>query len=1335
MSIRVGKQEELGGIKYLGPRKSDSEDINAVFIGERMIWPSVSKYLFHVSEGSFYDPNSYSIVINCNPAKQDKTIYVRSCTRYFTRKYGCYVMCPSTWLKVNDQELGIENEVDIAMSREECAKDRPDTTFTISVEANPTNISRTAVLTIYQTDDTQSNAPTGKTMRIYVIQEADYPDNSSISYDNMAITWYSDGEYMKTTDSYGTKANPVVSASGGKVQVYFSLYLNVRMMSGYYSRSYYGNSSGQDVKNVRVRVGNQEWSVVSVGGGMFMGEIEITSQISSDSTVIPEISNLIVSNNGDVTYDGGYLSVSWQTFATVTSPSASNSISVTVPERNGIPVGSIPCWQGGGTYYKKVTNLDTGVSIPSEYSSFIHKYKDLSISSDGTYSQMIKVDSAPEVSSWVIENVTCYQMHEDPSTGYIEDFDGDGLSANYSDDVKFEFDIIEKNGSRIERSGNVVVYANATKSVTRQATITQVGKVGSGTQKVSWMDPADAEKNFVTSEMPTIDGNNIFKSFTLPSYKNYKWNIIGHPNTNDPIKSDYEIEVWQFDELLSSDTGVNTIAWTVKSGTTNSMKRTSTLKFFYPTKNMSSLTSVTQNGSNVEEGYQYHKDLCKNLGGGRTTVQNLTDGQTISSDDVDIQGTMYYASVPYLKNMSKDDTSVAYVKPTEIKTWSVGDVDNLCNSAFYVSIYGKNVYKGKERKVTFRITLSDLRDSTTDKNVAKTLMSTQKGSTTVIDDDSSAPCVGIDEDSFSVADGSEGKISEGFSLISESAGIYKIPVHVNDNTAPTSRTFTVNYNYQEYHNPLNLMVPNFYSTLSVPMSASWSQLGKPVDRSITLKIDMMDGDVASLSGTWKNILYTGDMSNHTIYGTDYKVVLPSGCSWISPSSTVVTFSPNDTQASRSATVSVNYYNDGQQIGSIPVTFNQEVTSREVSFTFTTSIDENGWYEIDSDGLEFYLQSFDNYDSKEVYVEDVYDKTKIKITKKTEDNSTRYVVTPVDPSRSTTPVKHTLTLNQYDRTAQKKVASKTISMYEAGYEFSVAASNTLIDPSNPTCTLNVNSVKKTIDNNGLATSVALPYFFSQSDYNIGMMSDNYFICTSINRSGAIKSTNITCTQSVTGKRETVQVREKWWSENDLDTSDADLLTLSDSVTREFSSSTSDGLLLPKIEYYTGTMKSIDGTIPVKTSIVANGAGKYRMTLSLTKENNGDMQDYGLFRVCNDKWEIGRFYVKRHAWWFDATTEDKSKGYVWYVSSHAGILWSLYYINSRYDGNFTDYDVTITSGNYYLYKDENTVTLRPNDDNNSSSRVIGQLDVVQKTSGKKLTIRIEQLTKSEDYDISI
>lgn len=1334
MSIRVGKQEELGGIKYLGPRKSDSQDINAVFIGERMIWPSVSKYLFYVSEGSFYDPNSYSIVIKCNPAKQDKTIYVRSCTRYFKRKYGCYVVCPSTWVKVNDQELGIENEVGIAMSREECAKDRPDTTFTISIEANPTNISRTTVFTVYQTDDTQENAPTGKTMKIYVIQEADYPDKSSISYDNIGITWYSDSEFMKTTDSYGTKANPAVGTSGGKVQVYFSLYLNVRMMSGYYSRSYYGNSSGQDVKKVRVKVGNQEWSVVSVGGGMFMGEVEITNQLSSDSTVIPEISNMTVSNNGDVTYDGGYLSVSWQTFATITSLSASHSISVTIPERNGIPVGSIPCWQGGGTYYKKVTTVDTGLTIPSEYSSFIHKYKDLSLSSDGTYTQMIKVDSAPEVSAWVVENITCYQMHEDSETGYIEDFDENGLSANYTDDVRFEFDIIEKNGSRIERSANVVVYANATKSVTRQATITQSGKIGSGTQKVSWMDPADSEKNFVTSEIPTISENNIFKSFTLPSYKNYKWNIIGHPNTNDPIKSDYEIEIMQFDELLSSEAGVNAIAWTVKSGTTNSMKRTSTLKFFYPTKNMSSLTSVTQNGSDVEEGYQYHKDLCKNLGGGTTTVENITDGKTVSSASVDIQGIMYYASVPYLKNTSKDDTTVAYVKPTEIKTWSVGDVDNLCNSAFYISIYGKKVYKGKERDVQFRISLSELKNNPT-KKVSKTMTSKQRGSTTVMDEGSSAPCVGIDEDSFSVADGSEGKISEGFSLISETAGIYKVPVHVNDNATPTSRTFTVKYNYQDYHNPLNLMVPNFYSTLSVPMSASWSQYGRPVDRTITLKIDMMDGEVRSLVGTWKNILYTGDMSNHTIYGTDYKVSLPSGCSWISPSSTVVTFSPNDTSSRRSATVNVNYYDDGSQIGSIPVTFNQEVTSREVSFTFTTSIDENAWHEIDSDGLELYLQSFDNYDSKEVYVEDVYDKTKLKITKKTEDNTTRYVITPATSNQSTAPVKHTLTLNQYDRTAQKKVASKTIKMYEAGYEFEVTARNTLVDPSDPTCSFTVKSSKNIVSNNGLTSSSALPYFFSQSDYNIGMISDNYFICTSTNRSGAIKSTNITCTQSVTNKRETVQVREKWWSENDLDTSDADLLTLSDSITREFSSSTSDGMVLPKIEYYTGTMKSIDGTIPVKTSIISNGDDKYRMTLSLARENNSDMQDYGLFRVYNDKWEIGRFYVKRHAWWFDATTEDKSKGYVWYVSSHAGVLWSLYYINSRYDGKFTDYDITITSGNYYLYKDENTVTLRPNDDNTSSSRVIGQLDVVQKISGKKLTIRVEQLTKSEDYDIDM
>lgn len=1331
MSIRVGNREDLGGIKYLGPRNSSDQNITSVFWKDRLIWPAQSKYLFYLSEGSFYYPNKYSIYIKCNPSAQTKTIYVRSCTRYFKKKYSCYVSCASTWVKVNGQELGIGNDVNVSMTREECEESRQDGTFTISVDANPTNISRTAVFTVFQVDDDKSSAPTGKSMQIWLVQEADYPDDSTLNYNNMGVTWYQDSKYLKTTESYGTKASPAIGASGGTFNVYFSLYMNVKMMSGYYSRSYYGQTEGQDTSKVKLEIGKTEYSTSCIGNGMFYATVEVTNQLSSDSTVIPEIVNLLVSNNGDVDYNGGYLSVSWQTYATISSLTSSLSLGVYVPERNGVTVGEIPCWQGGGTYYKKVTDVSTGLTIPSEYSGFIHKYQDLKVGNDGTFSQMVKVDACPEVNAWVIENIACFQSHEDPETGFITDFDETGLSADYTDDVQIEFDIVEKNGACIERRGNVIVYADATKSVSKTATISQSGKDGVGSLKVTWIDPADIS-NFIVSEVPTIEDNYIFKSFSSPTYENYKWNVIGKPSSNDPVKSDYEIEVTQFDTILSSGAGYDNIAWTVKSGTTNSKKRESTLKFLYPSKNMSSMYGVVQNGSDVEEGYQYHKDLCKSLGGGKTTVQNLTDGITVSDDNVELQGVVYYATVKYNKNTSKDDTSVAYVKPTEIKSWSVGDVDNLCNSAFYVSIYGKNVYKGKERTVQFKISLSDLKDAPS-KTKSKTMSATQKGSTTVVDEGSSAPCIGIDEDSFSLTKDSEGKISEGFSLISESAGIYKIPIHINNNTEPTERELTVNYDYVAHHNDMNLTVPNFYDTLSVPFSASWTQKGRPVDRSVSLVIDMMDNDNVTLDGMWKNILYTGDLSTHTIYGTDWKASLPKGVAWISPSSTVMTFSPNDTSARRTATVSVDFYDNGDTIGSLAMKFTQEVTTRDSSFTFSISLDESAWHEVTtSDGLEFNLYSFDNYDTKEVTTKDTYDKSMITISKKTEGNATRYVIAPLSSNDSGDPIKVPLTIDQYDRIGQKKVATKTINLYIPGYEFSVSATNTTVDPSDPLCKVSVKSLKSIVEK-GATKKEEIPYYFSQSDYNIGIMSDKYFTCTSTNRSGAIRTTNITCTQSVTNNRETFKISERWWSENDLDTSSADLLTLSDKVMREFSSSTSDGKLTPKVEYYTGTMDP--SSLPIKATIEQSYDDKYIVSFQLTKEKNGDMSDYGLYRIWNDKWEIGRMYVRRHAWWLDASTEDKSNGYVWYISSHANYLWSLYYVNSRYDGEFSDYDITITSGDYTLYKEKNAVTVRPNTSNTSSSHVVGYLKVVQKVSGKTINIRIEQLTKSEDYDVDI
>lgn len=1329
MSIRVGNREDLGGIKYLGPRESSDQNITSVFWRDRLIWPAYSKYLFYLSEGSFYDPNKYSIYIKCNPAQQTKTIYLRSCTRFFKKKYNCYVSCASTWVKVNGQELGISNDVNVSMSREECEDKSPDGTFTISVDANPTNISRTAVFTVFQVDDEKSNAPTGKSMQIYLVQEADYPDDSKLNYNNMGVTWYRDSKYLKTTESYGTKASPIIGANGGTFQVYFSLYMNVKMMSGYYSRSYYGQSKGQDTSKVKLKIGRTEYSTSCIGNGMFSATIEVSNQISSESTVVPEIVNLIVSNNGDVDYNGGYLAVSWQTYATISSLTYSFSLGVYVPERNGVVVGEIPCWQGGGTYYKKVTNVSTGLTIPSEYSSFIHKYQELSMSNDGTFTQRIKVDACPEVNAWVVENMTCYQPHEDPTTGFITDFDENGLSADYTDDVQIEFDIVEKNGSCLERRGNVIVYADATKSVTKTTSISQSGKEGVGSKKVTWIDPTDL-KNFTISEVPTIEKNFIFKSFTSPTYVNYKWKVIGRPRTNDPIKSDYEIEVMQHDEILASDAGTTRITWTVKSGTTNSKKRESVLKFLYLSKNMSSMYGVVQNGSDVEEGYKYHKDLCRNLGGGQTIVQNLTDGTTVDTNNVSIQGVIYYANVTYKKNTSKDDTSVAYVKPTEIKSWSVGDVDNLCNSAFYVSIYGKNVYKGKERTVQFKITLSNLKDNPS-KSVSKTFNSAQKGSTTVIDESSSAPCIGIDEDSFSLTKDSEGKISEGFSLISESAGIYKIPVHINDNTSPTERELTVNYDYVSHHNAMNLTVPNFYDTLSVPFSASWTQKGRPVDRRVSLVIDMMDNDNVTLDGLWKNILYTGDLSTHTIYGTDWKAVIPKGVSWISPSSTVMTFSSNDTGSRRNATVTVEFYDNSDSIGSLDMRFTQEVTTRDANFTFSTSIDESTWQEVTKDGLEFNLYSFDNYDSKEVTVKDTYDKTKISLSKKTVENATKYVITPLSSNTSTEPIKTTLTIDQYDRIGQKKVATKTISMYIPGYEFGVSPSKTTVDPSDPTCVVSVKSSKSIVEN-GATKKEDIPYYFSQSDYNIGIMSDKYFTCTSTNRTGSITTTTVTCTQAITGNRKMFSISERWWSENDLDTSSVDLLTLSDSISREFSSSTSDGKIKPKVEYYTGSMNPSD--LPIKATITENYDDKYIVTFQLTKEQNGDIPDYGLYRVCNDKWEIGRMYVRRHAWWLDATTENSNR-YVWYVSSHAGYLWSLYYVNSRYDGEFSDYDITILSGDYTLYKENTAVTVRPNTTNTSSSHIVGYLKVVQKVSGKSINIRIEQITKSEDYDVDI
>lgn len=1339
MSIKIGSNpynpEEVGGIKYLGRdvRESDKEDINAVFWKDKLIWPTASKYLFWCTDKKFIP--QFGHIIEVEPSETDVTIYFRSCTRFFKKKYPVIVNCGSSnWIEVNGQQLGGVNEILVMPNNDVCEEGKPDGSFNIHIDANASPFERRTTLILWQTDDLQNNAPTGKKEEILIIQKGDYPDKNNMNYNNLDATWYTGSDFITSTDHYGTSKAPVIGPDGGSFNVYFMLYMNVRMVSGYYSRVYYGEN-GENINNMSL-VSEDGSSKISnlkyLGSGMWQATVNVTNSISAESVVTPEIVNIDGSYDWNIDKNGGKFTVTWETYATISSKVVSHSLSLYVSEKPGVPVSSVISWQGGGSYYKKVTSLTTGINVPAEYGDDVKLIGDVTLNDNNHFEQILDIKPSSATIAWFVNNLEIGQSI--PLGNYqYDNRDKDNIDA-YSDAVvRFLFSIIEKGGIYPERKFNINIYCTSpTTTVSVSKTITQLGDDQGSSSKELAKEDLDPSK-IIVSETPIIGDNRIFKRLSSVSWNQQKkkWLIEGNTNKNPKIESDCDIMVISAPSMLPYKENDVEMTWSVVSGVRNSQPRTSTITIEFPKKFLQESVGVTQLGSNDREEVVYHNDLKD-----KTTLKNLTDGMAASS--ITISGNLYTGIVRVSQNNTiGDDTNIAYVKPTSVGVWSVGDIDNLSNAAFYVGIRGKNVYKGKERNVTFKI---EVKPSASSKTSEETVTATQLYNPSVQDATSDSPCVGLDESSFMVTDDSQGYLIENSTfLLSKESGIYKVPVHILENTDPSTIYCSFMYDNTEYHGSLNVTLPNIYDTLAVPFSASWHMWGIPVDRRVTLVVDLVDKE-QEMTGLWESVPFTGDMSLHPVYGVDYKVTLPDGCDWIRPSSTYITFSANETGNDRTATCYIEFIRNGSTIKSIPMRFTQHPTSiNEGNYVFTTNIDLNKVNKLDNgDFIEFEVESYDKFDVKPLTLTEEYDKSFIYLSKSQKNGICTYKVQMSKTNDTSNPIYGILKISQWDRSGNQIVSSKTVKICLPSYSISMACDKTYVDPTDPTATITISSKKKIIDGSDMIEEDT-PFTIMQSDSSFGVIegdgSKRFFICTSANLSGGEKKCNITATQKISGQRASVTIKENYWSENDLNTSDVDLYMMTDVVKRKFTSSI-NGIPteMPKIEYIGGNLISLAHDNQVNAYIEETSDGKFNAIFSLKSMKDGDNLEYGIYKISNSKWTIGSVNVYRHAFLLDATTEANDGTYTWFVSSYANELWSLYYVTSRRDGVSYEYDIMIEYGDYYIYKEGNIVVVKPNEDNLTNNRIKGLIKIVQKDSKKTINVNIEQITRDEDYIIN-
>lgn len=1310
MAIYVKKtgNQDIGAIKLVDSKTDKLKDINAVFWKNMMIWPRDSKYLFwssnnknhdFISIDSDFDRNG----IHVSASSHVVTIYVRSCVKYWHGRYPFKVVPYQNWVTAPNIVYPIGWNIKTATKHEY------DALFDLNISGNvSTSSSRTTYVSLWQIDskdeliDTSASEYSGKQIMIKIVQDKDGEDpNAQPSYANAIITWYKDETFSDEVKEYGTESNPYVDVNGESITLYCNITGTVKMMSGNTARCFYGDHYGDVITINELNIDKNAMSLESseyLGDGNWKINLKMKSNVPTSANYTNVIRDLELSSS-IVDYTGDIVTMTWKVFNEANTLTRYSNVGFLLGRTY---TSTTKVWQQGGYVSNQVTNVTCATGVSKEVAKWISISNPHINSATSSYYAKLTVNPQNATEKMYIENI---------STSYDDDI----IPAT---DTLFQimFMIFKKTGYYAGRKGII----NATcVSDTKSVELTQAEYSDTSSEKITDRD-IDKKKISVTGIVPNSYYSNMITGITNLRYDyNYLMWLADVSVTRNPKKIlDHELMVNSHPNSVSSKSQYLEISWSIVTGEVNSSPRYGKIKFSIPDYNCEYYYDLTQSGSTDAQGANFDKDHLT-----KSKIYNISDNIVSSSTTavdgpgkISLNGNFYIGTIKINENHNHNNT-VAYIKPTEIADWSVSDFDNYNNAAFYIRIKGKNVYVGIDRNVKIKLEITEIGSK------EDTILQEKAPS---VDSNTLSNVTDLDVSSIKIS--GEATANKLPYLITNE--MYCVPIILNKNDVPTrydydvvvgSREYPGSFEYGDYAD-INLTpeysIPN-YDNMYTIVTSWWRRQGEEKTRTVRLSVD---GITQSITNTWTGIKYQGDQTYRSNLSEDYSLTLSDySQQWMSLSQNNLISSSNSTSSTRRLGLTDTLYLDDSKQKNIKLTLKQEPRGTSTNFLFSSSLESGSVKYLNAtDSASFMIYSLDD---------DLMQPLDISWTP-TEFNNMILSCTHDDYWYSFTAAPTSLNISDTNRTWQVSFtqanSGKNISLtfVQHCYQFSLDKTSINITP-NVEVEINVTSLKS--GNFFGFTWDALPDWlmvYRTSDTKLT------FKCIEINDSTKTRSCTIRFTQYESEISTTLTISEESWRNPELDESTVDLYYRGAKAVKELYSDQA-GIGLPI------TIRQSDGTLDstkIKLTSRNISDSQYAIDIVSLADLEGTIPLVGRYALSNKNQYLGEIYCIMHAYQFSCSSDNTSE-IVWTLSPKANELWSMYYVTSRIDGEFADYEISEAVGDFTCYHSGANITILPKFTNYSNERKNWSLKLKQNKTKKEISVKVQQLGANEYEEVYI
>lgn len=1322
MAIYVKKtgNQDIGAIKLVDSKTDKLKDINAVFWKNMMIWPRDSKYLFWSSNNKNHDFISIDSAfdrngIHVSAASNVVTIYVRSCVKYWHGRYPFKVVSYQNWVTAPNIVYPIGWNINTATKHEY------DALFDLNISGNvSTSSSRTTYVSLWQIDskdeqiDTSASKYSGKQIVIKIVQDKDEEDPSAQpSYANAIITWYKDETFSDEVKEYGTENNPYVDVNGKSITLYCNITGTVKMMSGNTARCFYGDHYADIITINELNIDKNAMSLESseyLGDGNWKINLKMKSNVPTSANYTNVIRDLALSSS-IVEHTGDIVTMTWKVFNEANTLTRYSNVGFLLGRTY---TSTIKVWQQGGLVSNQVTNVPCDTGVSKEVANWISISNPQINSATSSYYAKVKVNPQTAIEKMYVENI---------STSYDDDI----IPAT---DTLFQimFMIFKKTGYYAGRKGIInVTCISDIKSVE----LTQTEYSDTSSKKITDRD-IDKKKISVAGIVPNSYYSNMITSITNLRYDyNYLMWLADVSVTRNPKKVlNHELSVNSYPNIVSSKSQYLEITWSIMTGEVNSSPRYGKIKFSIPDYNCEDYYDITQNGSTDAQGAKFDKDYLA-----KSKIYNISDNIVSSSTTavdgpgkISLNGNFYIGTIKINEN-TKHNNTVAYIKPTEITDWSVSDFDNYNNAAFYIRIKGKNVYIGIDRNVKIKLEITGIGSK------EDTILQEKAPS---VDSNTLANVTDLDVSSIKIS--GEATTNKLPYLITNE--MYCVPIILNKNDVPTRYDYAVVVGSKEYpvvgskeypgsfeygdYADINLTptseseypIPN-YDNMHTVVTSWWRRQGEEKTRTVKLSVD---GITQFITNTWTGIKYQGDQTYKSNLSEDYSLTLSDyNQQWISLNQNNLISSSNSTSSTRRLGLTDTLYLDNSKQKNLKLNLKQDPRGTSTNFLFSSSIESGTTKYLNAtDSASFMIYSLDD---------DLMKPLDISCTP-TEFNNMILSCTHNDYWYNFTVAPTSLNISDTNRTWQVRftqaISGKNIllTFVQHCYQFSLDNTSINITP-NVEVVINVTSTKS--GNFFGFTWDALPDWLMVYRTSGTKLT---FKCIEINDSTKTRSCTIRFTQYESEISTTLTISEESWRNPELDKSTVDLYYKGAKVVKELYSDQA-GIGLPI------TIRQSDGTLDstkIKLTSRNISDSQYAIDIVSLADLEGTIPLVGRYALSNKNQYLGEIYCIMHAYQFSCSSDNTSE-IVWTLSPKANELWSMYYVTSRIDGEFANYEISEAAGDFTCYHSGANITILPKFTNYDNERKNWSLTLKQNKTRKEIKVKVQQLGANEYEEVYI